>query len=324
VAACPASVPPRLSRVLGWSGEHIAVARLAGLPGGHPRTRDEFRSLLARHSFQWLVGAFVVLVLAVAALGAVVLWLYRDFPRESFWWWWKQCLLLVAGQSPDSGAFNDAFISSLIQVTLTLAGLVLPAIILGIIVFKAFISKEVFTSRRDIVLMKSADLGARDQRELEKCDGGPYCLAVRIYSSTRLALVEVKFRFYARIRERSPTGSKTVRNYELTVCKKEWPIALTHVPYTVLIPLLPEDVVEDRTSGMVELVAIQGNGPAAQSRLLLHISGNIPALNAPFFEGHWFETDSAVSQDPFGEIEVDYDLPGPRWEGWPEFGLAGE
>jgi hypothetical protein len=69
----------------------------------------------------------------------------------------------------------------------------------------------------------------------------------------------------------------------------------------------------------MKLVAIQGNGVGERCRLLLHVSGNIPDLNAPFIEAHWYEADADISTDPYGEIEVDYEAPSHRWQGWVTF-----
>jgi hypothetical protein len=104
--------------------------------------------------------------------------------------------------------------------------------------------------------------------------------------------------------------------------KDHWPIALTHVPYTLYVPLEDDDVYVHADSASPKLVALQGHGIGDGCRLLLHISGNIPALNSQFFEAHWYLADGDISSEPFGEVAVDYDRPSKRWTGWPSFDEA--
>lgn len=296
---------------------HLRTLRRRGLPIAHPRTRDRLRALLAHHSLPWLVAAFIGLVLLIAAVAALFLTFYRGL--HSFWWWWEQSILVIGGQSPNAQAFSQAPISGTSEVVLSLVGIILPALILGIIVFKAFVSQTVFTVRERIRLMPISELSQRNQEELKRCRADDYCLALRVYSSTPLTLVEVKFSLYARVRAKSPKGSRIVRNHQLVVCRGEWPIALPHVPYTVLVPLWNGDV-HQHVSGTRKLVAIQENGLEERCDLLLHIAGNVPELNAPFFEAHWFEAESTISAEAFGEIDVNYETPSHRWLGWERFG----
>lgn len=59
--------------------------------------------------------------------------------------------------------------------------------------------------------------------------------------------------------------------------------------------------------------------------LLLLVSGQVPQLGTDFVESHWFDSNTALSSEPFAEVTVEYPphrktWKGSRkWRGWDKF-----
>jgi hypothetical protein len=202
-----------------------------------------------------------------------------------------------------------------------LGGLLIPALVLGTVVFKAFVKDRVFTTRAKIALLQ------RDDAVNLPRDGVARWLAFRIYSSTKLQLVNLSFEAYARVKGESPKASPTVTNARLKLYKDRWPVALTHVPYTLYSPLRSEDVREE--AGSTRLVSIEADGqtfPLDEGcDIVVVVAGSMPELGADFVESHWFRADQDLSVKPFGEITVDYPddrktwRSSRRWDNWHQF-----
>ena len=292
---------------------------LRQVTGRHPRTADRFRTFLAKNGLLRLLGLFVAGVVAIAALIGLAYWLTSS--QHSFWFWWRQSLLALAGGPAAPGLdLADTSFHAILQMVTAVLAVILPGLALGMIVFKAFVGRDIFTVRKHLSLMNAAQVRGAAREQLDEFECGDQCLAIRLYSSTRLNLDDVRFWLTARIRTRNAEGIRSVANHGLKLCKASWPIALRHVPYTLYVPLRDDDVYKHPESETLQLVGIQGHALGEQCDLLLQISGSVPELNQQFFEAHWFEAPSAVSNDPYGEIDVDHDQPSLAWKGWDKFG----
>jgi hypothetical protein len=254
-----------------------------------------------------------MLLIGIAALIGGIYWQTEssDAPHHTYWYWWHE-LVLALGGFPSTSVDDTANspVRAATETVVVLLALILPALVLGIIVFKAFVAKAVFRLRSRLALEKyPSSINGTDY---------PYRLAIRLYSATRLEIVKVKFDAYIRIEGISANNSPTVTNHRLLLAKETWPVALTHVPYTLIMPLQDADVSQHPDNGL-KLIAAQGKRVGALSKLVLQIAGYLPALNAPFIETHWFTLNADISSEKYGDVDVDYDKPYKSWTGWGEF-----
>jgi hypothetical protein len=142
---------------------------------------------------------------------------------------------------------------------------------------------------------------------------------LRVYSSTRLTLVEVQFALYARIRGRSSTGSPTVTNDKPLLCKEHWPISTPFVPYTLYVPLSAGDSFEERRR-RGSAIALDPEPPhGRRMQAAAAISGSVPQMNSQFFEAHWYDAERCLNVQPYGEVAVDYEKRARRWGNWKAF-----
>ena len=253
---------------------------------GHPHVGDRFRTFLARYTLPQLVGMLVLLLGLVAASLAVLFWKTQPTGQtHSYWYWWRETALRLCGFKTPVEDSTHQTVRSVAQLVAALCGLIIPALALGIVVFKAFVGRTVFRTRNRIALMLF---------------DGQLSLVFRLYSSTKVQLMDLDFKVFARVPGTNERGGRILDNVELPVgsAKQHWPLALPHVV----------DV---------------GN-------LLLTAHGRIPELGTEFIETHWYDTKSHILAGDYGEVIVDYPRnlktwKGSRgWTGWDDFDAGGK
>jgi hypothetical protein len=277
----------------------------------HPKQRDRFRSILALWSLPWLLFAFLCLLVAVAAVLAASFAFTEDGDRHSYWFWLQQSVLLLSGLATTTTQAEETGVHAAAQLAGALGGLIIPALVLGTVVFKGFVKDRVFVTRAKLALLppEAVTIQAPDVYRW---------LAFRVYSSTRLQLVNLKFEAFARVEGESPTGTSTVTNVKLKLYKEHWPVALTHVPYTLYTPLQRHHIEGEGHDALVVRVPDEnGNDHELDEGcdILLIVTGNVPELGTDMIESHWFRTDTDVSDAPFGEIAVNYPDNRKTWKG---------
>jgi hypothetical protein len=292
-------------------------------PNRHPQTRDEFRSLLALLSFPRLLLGFLALLVIAGALIGLGYWLTGDDGDDhSYWFWWRSSVLVLAGFATEATQENEWDGHALFQLAGAIGGVVMPALALGIVVFKAFVRDKVFVMRSRMALLKKTDIV---ERFPEAGTDELRFLAIRLYSSTKLQVVNVAFELYARVPSTSPTGAPIITNVRLRLYKDQWPVALPHVPYTLYSPIRAADL--DPTGQKLEQVRAAGDSESQKLApgcdLLLIATGKHPELGSEFVESHWFQADD-LSDGRFGEIEVDSSdrktwLRSESWRNWENF-----
>jgi hypothetical protein len=153
-------------------------------------------------------------------------------------------------------------------------------------------------------------------------------LAFRVYSSTRLQLVNLRFEAFARVKGSSPTGTSTVTNVKLKLAKEHWPVALTHVPYTLYTPLRANQIEGQGENVRLVRIADENGDERELSEgcdILLIVTGNVPELGTDLIESHWFHADKDLSDAGFGEIDVSYPpdrktwKASRKWQDWSQF-----
>lgn len=283
------------------------------VPFRHPKLDDRFRSILALWSLPVLLFAFLGLLVVLAAVLAVLFDVSDDGDPHRYDYWLRQSVLLLSGLPTPATEADGTLLYEATQMAGAVAGLVIPALVLGIVVFKAFVKDQVFKTRSKLALVPPEAVN------LEAPGEDVYrWLAFRVYSSTRLQLVHLRFEAFARVAGESPTGTSTVTNVKLKLYKEHWPVALTHVPYTLYSPLRRHHVEGEGGDALVVRVADE-NGREYEldegCDILLLISGVVPELGTDMIESHWFRTDTDVSDAGFGEIAVNYPDNRKTWRG---------
>lgn len=278
-------------------------ARPRGL-GPHPRTVDRLRSLLAHRSLVELVVLFFfVLVVASLVLGLLFEVTDGRGRNRSFWGWWIESFTLLT-TIPLSGAVEEGgtHARQLVQAAGAFGGVVLPALFLGAVVFKFFVAPEVYV--------------VRDKAALLRTDDGGWELRIRLYSATRLWLIEVcaTAELHAEV---LGAHERVARYHELRVTNSTWPLTATHIPFSVRIPLDRGDVTASDTEP--ELVRVQGIPVQPLDFLMLTIRARAPELAGDLAETHVFAIPDDISTAAPVPITPVPWADAATWEGWPDF-----
>lgn len=203
----------------------------------HPRSGDRLRYTVARYTAFQLVLGFLAGVVVLAALLGLFYWLTDAGSRHSYWFWWREAGLMLVGFQTQTTEASEHGLRAVVQALAAVLGLVVPALALGTVVFKSLVSDQIYATRRNLSVVP------RENVLLQPSDDATtHWLTFRLYSSTKLQVVDVAFEAYARVRGTSPTNVPTVTNVQLPLAKANWPISLTHVPYTVYAPLREDDL----------------------------------------------------------------------------------
>lgn len=292
---------------------------------GHPKTGDRFRSILAQWSLWQLLAAFLAILLVLGALLGLGYHFTEDGDKHSYLFWARESILLLSGLATVTTQEDEQGWHAAFQAVGAVGGLVVPALVLGTVVFKAFVKDRVFVTRGKLALMGPDDVRITPDKPPD------HWLAIRIYSRTKLQLVNLSFAAYARVEGTSlTTGARIVTNIRLKLYKDHWPVALTHVPYTLYSPLWNSNL--QWTGSEVRLVSIRDESGEKEHELkkgcdiLLTVTGSIPELGTDLVESHWFGADKDLSPNPFGEIDA-VDYPPDRrtwkrsrkWKNWKDF-----
>lgn len=276
----------------------------------HPYTRDQLRMFLARTSFVRLVGLFVAIYLGIGVVTGAVL--AALLPAHDFSHWARSAeteLLMQNGPfttGPDAPAAEE-----FAGYFLGFAQLLLPALVLGVIVFKLLLARSIFVFRRNIALLPTPD----DHDVLEP---GRYFLAVRYYSASPLDITDLQCRVLTQNMRFNPTSGDVIRIRPLMVANPTFPYCRTHMPHTLQLQLEPDDVTV-QADGSLVLNSVQGYDIGEQDRLIVLIQGRMPELGTDFIETHEYQTRTAVAPEPFGQIEPNLRQLASKWKGWEGF-----
>lgn len=226
-----------------------------------------------------------------------------------------------------------------------LAGVIrmlLHAVLLGIVVFKLLVPQKLFVFRKRFLVRRNAK--------------GEWELLIRLYNATAAELVDLSFEAFVRtptLADARPADSMTptpqqnlkvvpfVSNARIALdAKKDWPISIKHVPYSLPIPLEPGDICGSGSN--VILRRIQGHSitpmgmtaDKGEAFLVVIARGRVPSLGSEFIDTHWFQLSGKEDARDY-ELGDFHDImvqPGsqPRraggrsedWEGWKEFDEA--
>ena len=300
----------------------------------HPYTKHRVMAFAARTRWVTLVVFFFAAIVVSAAIFALI---ERPSSVGRFLEDWAFFGGFLIGADP-LVVRGDPLTTWWLPLLAGLIKTLLHACLLGAVLFKLLVPQELFAVRQRLIVRPTP--------------AGGWELLVRLYNSTNTEVVLVTFDAFLRTptlqdsrRDAAVDGSDGrptapfVANRKLDVdpMKKDWPISIQHVPYSLPIPLDAVDVCFDGASP--RLRTIQGcsitpmglGDERGHAYLALLIRGQIPSLGSELVETHWFQMSGpdAQIQYEFGNFH-DVDVtPGivPRraggksetWPGWERF-----
>lgn len=303
----------------------------------HPSTRNRVTAYAARTPWRSLVLIFGLAIVLAAAILAV---LERPPTVEAFLrdWVYFGGFFVGAEELFDRGAPLRVWWAPV------LAGIVrmlLHAVLLGVVVFKLLVPQKLFVFRKRLFVRPNGK--------------GGWDLLVRLYNATDAELVDLSFEAFVRTPTladgRTPSTALSsqeqilkvvpfVSNSQVAVspAKRDWPISIKHVPYSLIIPLAPGDVCCSGSDMLLR--GIQGRSITPMGRgnekgssfLVVTVRGHMPSLGSEIVDTHWFQLSGEEREYEFGDF---YDVlvqPGsvPRraggrsetWDGWEKFDEA--
>lgn len=287
--------------------------RLAGIGHrNHPYTTDWLRYVLARRTLPQLVLLFVALLIVLSlVLGIAYQRTSPGEPGSLLRWWHEAFMVLTTIPLAEGVAESDDWPRRIVQAVTATAGLVLPALFLGSIVFKLLLAPDVFVFRKQIALNTNPD----PHDILPK--GGRH-LAIRVYSSTRLQLLDLRATVVLRIRTEQAESGPVELFRAVVPANPEWPLGEKHVPHTLRIKL-EDDEVDVDADGKLKLTKICGHSVKDGDRLIVQITGTTPDLGTTFVESHTFDLLGSVSTDPFTGITVEDGVKSRKWKNFRKF-----
>ena len=272
----------------------------------HPRTGDSIRAFLAKNGFFSLIVIYVILT-SVVSLILAVFYHITSLNKMNFLIWWQFAFLQLYDITLPVIQIETASLQFFVLAVGEIFKVVLPSLLLGATVFKFFISPKVFTFRN------SCSVFFHEERKEN-------VLAVRLYSSTRLTLLDLQFRAIARLpRQRLTTLEPYIKNVLLRTSSIIWPVAITHTPYTLYIPLMDSDIGE--RNGIKRLYCIQGHGFENELILTILVTAKAPELGSEIIESFSYSVSRDIEWKKFDDIIVDFrQLNNAKsWKGWDTF-----
>ena len=271
----------------------------------HPKTLDVIRTYLARNSLITLVLHFLLIIIATSLIFSNILFILNN--KYSIFSFFKFCFLQLLGKDYQDEIINYSSIFQIILYSiLSVLSLVLPALFFGAIVFKLFIKKGMITFRKIISVFW---LPERKKN----------ILGIRLYNSSKLLLVDITFKVFIRIKYASVDGSPQLQNIQLDILNPVWPIALTHVPFTIQIPLDENDILQKNKKKQEYLTSVQKNRLGTENRILVIVKGCIPDLGTDFIETYWYSVMDDFKFGKYYDIDVDNNIHSKKWNGWINF-----
>ena len=115
----------------------------------HPKTIDHIRNFLAKQSFITLICSYI-LGTVVVALFIGVLYLITDNAKNnfSFYKWCLYSFLQLYSYEIPSVKINFESYQGLVSVITQVLKVIFPALFLGAVIFKLFVSPRVFSFRK--------------------------------------------------------------------------------------------------------------------------------------------------------------------------------
>jgi hypothetical protein len=275
----------------------------------HPFVRDRIREFLAHRSIVSLIF-FYIFVTAMLGLCIALLWAINttsipiDFWEELLYKWWYSFVFIYGYQPEVLDPYTIG--ASWVSIPLSIASVILPALLLGAFVFKIFIPRQNLIVYRDKISLSEIQ--------------GKYYLLAHCYIATNLKIINLKFDCYARTLVRRNLKNIPLRTWPLETESPMTPMPFPMVPTRIQIPVMlnadaddqnntihfeyENDVLSIRKAGQVEIYADQDDS----CELIIIATGEIPDLAMELNETYVYRLPEDINFNEVYDIETGFDL----------------
>jgi hypothetical protein len=265
----------------------------------HPITKDHLRAFLVKNTILMLLVYYAFFIIALSIVFTTLLYISQssDLTRLE---WFEYAFLSLFNAAPEIDVDLNVF-QRLLRGVQAFLSVVLPALLLGAIVFKVLIKSNIIAFRDKCSLYYSERTKA-------------YTLALRFYSTTPLPLTNVYITITrAKVRHRV---SGPVRSQQF-LSGYTFPLVIQHQPITRKIRLLPEDLDLQNK----KLISLSGTKiEDDRIDLIIVVSGQIPAIGIDFSDVHQYVLPRDLQWGKFQNIGMYADFPKTtpscNWIGW--------
>ncbi|MGA7801357.1 MAG: hypothetical protein WCC36_11160 [Gammaproteobacteria bacterium] len=294
----------------------------------HPYRHDRLRTLLARHRLSTLIAGYIAFTAAAAGILGLLWWAING-PRHGFspavlgeaaW----HCFAFLYGlQSEVIPALATG--SRLVDTVLAVSGLILPAILLGAVVFKIFVP-----SRALII--------ARPKLDVIACEGRDY-LQVTFYIATPLRVHSLSVHAVLRVYQAARQHDFPMRTGEMEIMDGTFPLPFSSVPSRTLVPVTvlgpgePLDTAQMDSGALVlrrepegfKVLAARGEpldtGAGDLCHLFLLFHGEVPAVQAGLEEFVRYRIPADIEHRALKPLETPFRPDAYRFEtrNWEDF-----
>ena len=233
--------------------------------------------------------------------------LFKNFepPQHSLkFWWYYTFMYFLGGSVPGKEVILTSNYSYILYGIGKILSMLLPSLFFGLIVFKVFIPPKIITFKKKCNIFMN--------------DSNQPVLAIRFYSSTKLRLINIDLKVTARFTKlREDQKTHFIKNVDLNLKNNSWKLAVTHVPFTIYIPLEESDFNYETK----EISHIQGKD-FTDCTLLVSLNGKCPDLNSEFQQFHNYKIPNDLDWSRFNDIDSkDYSMKSVNWDGWSDFDM---
>ena len=309
----------------------------------HPRKNFKVRQYIASKGIARLTFHFILLNVTLAILvGAVIAGLSDKLPRPATV---RATYIELMGRDALSAPSEEFSIQNLAKPLLATASLILPALFLGIILYKFFVLKRENIIFRDRCDLQGASINlAQEIRRLRQvrhlrvislldCPvirgslhrGHDNSINVYFYISSSLELSNLQFsafiRTYEKQRETNPGGFYPMNTFPLRLNQDAvFPIPFNYTPSRFRIPLF-KDVARIPADDHAQIEIGDGNRmtihtPDRDIEIVrekgdfceIHIisQGDVPDIHSRFVENHRYRIPDDIAFNPLPEMKTSY------------------
>jgi hypothetical protein len=270
--------------------------------------------VLARTPLWALVAAFAAVAALLGLLAGIGYEVTEgDGPDRSLLHWWVDASTALITAPVDGATAEGSAARHAVQLAALFAGVVLTAVFLGAVVFRLLILPDTFVFREKIAVLPNSEC-----KGLEPANG--HHLAIRLYNGSPLRLVDLRCIAHLHAEERLEGGDFNARYHELEIIRnRSWPLAHTHIPFTIRIGL---DATDADLEATPPLRSIKGVPVSDGDFLMVTVRAYAPELGTDVVDVHVYEVPEQATRDVPASVEHDPSKPSAEWRGWEHFDAA--
>lgn len=289
-----------------YLNKSISNIRNAILTRRHPFQTNRLGTFLAKNSLLRLILYYVFLTIGLSLIiGCLYNSLDQNNPDNSLLDWITYTFSQLLGAEPAPDFDANLSLSQIILFWIGSAiGVLLPAVVLGTVIFKLFTGQNTFVFREAISVYTRKDKS--------------YRLTISFYNATNLDIMAVNINAISR-----RTSGKGGRRLKTLIDNppKVWLYSNPQIPYRFHINLEPGDVVVNGEK--YELVSIKGIKMDLVNEIVVYVSGNVPDLGIDVHQVHTYRIPENVQYGKYSTlnlVEDDKPILNPKdFTGWRDF-----